>query len=301
MGLVAHGPLANQMSFSLACAVLIFASGCHKQSTELSPEQSETKEAFEIAQAMKMLYGNYDVKKQTSVASLPKEKSSFPAAGEEQMTVRPLFHAFSGDAGAHNFLLVTYAVPARDESYDCHACAPTIGMAVFSQKGMKWTIDASNRAVTFAGEWGRPPTDIQLVQIGPNRRAVKVIDVGQGNGETTAVLQLLIPWNGTVNLGLERIVADDDKGLCDSSGGLPCYANRRTVTFVPKDKVEYYDLELKLSGTDLPVSDAAASRRVRKVNGLETLKFENGKYVQISRQGDLTYVDDAVAKREDLK
>jgi len=250
---------------------------------------------------MKMLYGNYDAKKQTSVASLPKEKSGFPATGEEQMTVRPLFHAFSNDAGAHNFLLVTYAVPASDESYECHACAPTIGMAVFSQKGMKWMIDASNRAVTSAGEWGRPPTDIQLVQIGPNRQAVKIIDVGQGNGETTAVLYLLIPWNGTVNLGLERIVADDDKGACSSSGGLPCYANRRTVRFIRKSKIEYYNLELKLSGTDLPVSDAAASRRSRKVNGLETLKFEDGKYVQASRQGDLTNVDRVVAEREGLK
>ena len=281
--------------------MLIFTSGCHRQSTELFPEQSGTNEALDIAQAMKMLYGNYDAKKQTSVASLPKEKSSFPATGEEQMTVRPLFHAFSNYAGAHNFLLVTYAVPASDESYECHACAPTIGMAVFSQKGMKWMIDASNRAVTSAGEWGRPPTDIQLVQIGPNRQAVKIIDVGQGNGETTAVLYLLIPWNGTVNLGLERIVADDDKGACSSSGGLPCYANRRTVRFIRKSKIEYYDLELQLSGTDLPISDAAASRRARKVNGLETLKFEDGKYVQASRQGDLTNVDRVVAEREGLK
>ncbi len=281
--------------------MLIFTSGCHRQSTELFPEQSGTNEALDIAQAMKMLYGNYDAKKQTSVASLPKEKSGFPATGEEQMTVRPLFHAFSNDAGAHNFLLVTYAVPASDESYECHACAPTIGMAVFSQKGMKWMIDASNRAVTSAGEWGRPPTDIQLVQIGPNRQAVKIIDVGQGNGETTAVLYLLIPWNGTVNLGLERIVADDDKGACSSRGGLPCYANRRTVRFIRKSKIEYYNLELKLSGTDLPVSDAAASRRSRKVNGLETLKFEDGKYVQASRQGDLTNVDRVVAEREGLK
>jgi hypothetical protein len=281
--------------------MLILTAGCHKESTESSGDQSQANEAIDITHAMKMLYGNYDVKKQTSVASLPKEKSSFPAAGEEQMTVRMLFHAFSGGADTRSFLLVTYAVPASDESYDCHACAPTIGMAIFSQKGMRWTIDASNRAVTFSGEWGKPPTDIQLVQIGPNRPAVKVIDVGEGNGETTAVLQLLIPWNDTVNLGLERIIADDDKGLCDSNGGLSCYANRRTLTFIEKGNVEYYDLELKLTGTDLPVSDAAASRRARKVHGSETLKFENGRYVQASRQGDLTYVDRVVREREGLK
>jgi hypothetical protein len=275
--------------------MLISTSGCHRQSTELSAE------LLDIAHAMKMLYGNYDMTKQTSDASLPKEKSSFPAAGEEQVTVKPLFHAFSGDTRAQGFFLVTYAVPTNEESYDCHACAPTIGMAVFSQKGSKWTIDASNRAVTFAGEWGKPPTDIQLVQIGPNRQAVRIIDVGQGNGETTAVLDILIPWNGTVTLGLERIVADDDKGMCDSDGGLPCYQNRRTVKFIPNDKMEYYDLELKLSGTDLPASDAARSGPARKVNGLESLRFENGKYVQASRQGDLTYVDRAVMEREGLK
>ena len=282
-------------------AMLIFTSGCHRQSTELSPEQSGTNEALDIAQAMKMLYGNYDVKKQTSVASLPKEKSSFPAAGEEQMTIRMLFNAFSGDPGARSFVLVTYAIPTSGQTFDCHVCAPTIGMAIFSQKELKWTIGASNRAITSAGEWGKPPTDIQLVQIGPNRRAVRINDVGEGQGETTAVLHLLIPWNGTVNLGLERIIADDDRGICDSNGGLACYANHRTVTFIPKDKVEYYDLQLELTGMDLPVSDTADPRRARKVNGFETLKFENGKYIQISRQGDLTYVDVAVAKRENLK
>ena len=291
-------PFRTNCSSAFLATLLTLASGCYKQSPALSPERSDANEVFDIAQEMKMLYGNYDLKTQTSVTSLPREKSSLPAAGQQQMTARALFNAFSGPK---SLVLVTFAVPASDETFDCHACSPTIGMAVFSLKGLKWTMDASNRAVTFAGEWGKPPTDVQLVQIGPNRHAVKVIDVGRGNGETTAVLQILIPWNGNVNLGLERIIADDDKGGCDARGGLACYANRRTITFIPKDNVEYYDLELKLTGTDLPISDAAASKRARKVNGLETLKFENGKYVQISRQGDLTYVDDAVAKREDLR
>jgi hypothetical protein len=247
---------------------------------------------------MKILYGNYDVKTQTSVVPLPKEKSSFPTSGEEQMTIRMLFNAFSGDAGAQSFVLVTYAVPASKQDFDCHACAPTIGMAVFSQKGLKWSIDASNRAITSSGEWGKPPTDIQLVQVGPNRRAVKFIDVGGGQGETTAVLQLLIPWNGTVDLGLEQIIADDNKGGCDSKGRLPCYANHRSVTFIRNDHVEFYDLELKLTGTDSPLSGTSASMRARKVHGLQIFKFENGKYVQVSRQGDLTSVEDFIQKRK---
>jgi hypothetical protein len=246
-----------------------------------------------------MFYGNYDAKRQTSTVMFSKtEPVRTPG---EPMTVRDLFHTLSGDAGSPNFVLLTYAVPARDEEYYCHACAPTIGMAVFSQKAQGWTITASNRAVTDAGEFGKAPTDIGLVQIGINNHGVKIIDVDEG-GETTAVLLILVPWNGTVNLALERIIADDDAGMCGApEATLPCYSNHRTVAFLREGKGDYYDLELKLSGTDLPLSEGKHSNRARVVLGDESLKFENGKYVQISREGDLTYVDRIVAEREGLK
>ena len=290
--------MRTRYSSTLLAAVLILASGFHKQSAETSQEQSKTSEGPGIAQAMKMFYGNYDVEKRASVTSLPKEKTSLPEAGEEQMTVRPLFHAFSSEAGARSFVLVTYAVPP---DYTCHGCAPLIGMAVFSQRGLEWTMDASNRAITTSGGWGEPSTDIKLVQIGPNRHGVQIIDVGGGQGETTTVLNLLIPWNGTVNLALERVIADNDEGACYPEGGLPCYENQRTVTFIPNEKTEFYNLELKLTGTDLPVSTADISKGARIVSGLESLKFEIGKYVQVSRQGDLTTEDLYVAKQEGLK
>lgn len=294
-------PLRIKCPSTFLATLLMFASGCHKQNPGLSHEQSDTNGAFNIAQAMRMFYGNYDVKKQASFTLLPKGKSGQPAAGEEQMTVRMLFNSFTGDAGAQSFVLATYAVPSSDETYYCHACAPMIGMAVFSQKGLKWTIDASNQAVTFAGEFGKPPKDIQMVQAGPNRRAVRMIDAGEGNGETTAVLQLLIPWNDTVNLGLERVIADDNKGACEPKGGLACYANRRTVSFIHDDHVEYYDVQLELTGTDLPLSDTTSSTRARKVRGLEIFKLSNGKYTRVSTQGDLTYLDDFVAKQNGTK
>jgi hypothetical protein len=290
--------LQTKSSSILFAAMLILVSGCHKQSNEPSHEQLQANVAFDTAQAMKMFYGNYDAEKRTSVVSLPMDKSSLPGPGEEEMTVKPLFHAYTSDGGAQNFMLVTYAVPPE---YGCHACAPIIGMAAYSQKGSMWTMDASNRAITIAGGWGEPPKDIQLVQVGPNHHAVQIIDVDGGQGETATVMKLLVQWNDTVSLGLERIIADDDKGMCNPNGGLPCCANHRTVTFITDDKVEYYGLTLELVGTDLPTSDAATSEPARKVSGLETLKFENGKYIQVSRQGDLTTADLAVAKREGLR
>lgn len=274
-------------SLTLFATIFMLASGCRQASP------------FTVPQAMRMFYGNYDQNSQTSLASLPKDKGSLPAAGEELMANRMFFNAFIGSPGAQSFVLVTYAVPSSGQSFDCHACAPIIGMAVFSQKRSKWTMDASNRAVTFAGAWGTPPASIQLVQIGANRYAVQIRDVGGGQGESTAVLELLIPWNGTVNRGLMRIVSD--AYICDAEGdGLPCYSNQRTVKFIQNSKAEYYDLELEMTGTDL-VGGNGTPMQAKTVHSLETLKFENGSYVQLSRQGDVTTADrnlDNFAERE---
>jgi hypothetical protein len=287
--------MRSNLFLSVFFVAFTLVPGCNKQQAHSSPLTG-----FEVAQAMKMFYGNYDPVKQSSTVTFTKTERV--RTSEEPMTVRPLFHTLSGDAAAPNFVLLTYAVPTSDEKYYCHACAPTIGMAVFSEKATGWTVTSSNRAVTDAGEFGKPPTDIGLVQIGTNHQAVEIIDVGGGNGETTAVLLILIPWNGTVSVGLERLSADDDAGMCDSDvSSLPCYSNHRSVAFLPDGKKEYFDLQLKLSGTDLPLSEGKHSNRARVVLGEENLRFENGKYVQMSRQGDLTYVDRIVAEREGLK
>jgi hypothetical protein len=227
---------------------------------------------------------------------LPKYKGASDRLAEEQMTVRAVFSTFSGEAGAQSFVLVTSAVPPN---YVCHDCVPTIGMAAFSQKRSKWTMDASNRAATYAGDWGQPPVDIQLVQIEPNRHAVQVREAGGGQGEGTAILELLIPWNGTVNRGLRRVVSDA-YACGEGDEGLPCYANERTVKFIPTGNAEYYDLALELTGTD-HVGGNGAPMRAQEVHGLEMLKLENGKYVQVSRQGDLTTADRNLPELEDLR
>lgn len=284
--------------FALLAALLVFVSGCGKQ-ISTSKAKSGPDEVFGVAQAMKVLYGNYDAKSQTSLATLPRGVSSLPGPGLEPMTIRVLLNAFTSGAGAKTFVLVTYAVPTSGD-FACHGCGPTIGMATFSEKGGTWAIDASNRAITSSGGWGEPSKDLKLVQIGPNHTGVTITDVGGGQGETTAVLQILVPWRATVNLALERIISDNDAGAC-APDGLPCYSNLRTITFVRDANSDYYHIETTLSGTDLPASDNPRVGVAKSVSGVEILKFDNGKYVQVSRSGDLTSVDRAMAEQEGLK
>jgi hypothetical protein len=287
-----------RIGLGLLAVFLFLAPVSHAgQSPTSLPKNSKTGEAFGVAQAMRMFYGNYDVREQTSITRLPKNTTSLPDPGDEQMTVRVLFKSFVGEPFARRLFLLTYAIPSNDETYECHLCAPVIGMSVFNWNGGKWTMDASNRAITLAGEWGKPPRHIELVQIGSNLTGVKIVDVSKGNGETTALLDILVPWNHTVKLGLQRTIADDDKGLCDPTG-LPCYQNHRTINFVRYDDAEYFDIELKLTGTDLPLNDSNPQSKSRKVSGLEIFRFDNGTYRLVSQDGDRTYFDDAVAKRK---
>jgi hypothetical protein len=306
--------LRTGIACTLLLGVLILTSSCQKKNTALSSEQPQRREAPETAQgkknievpleqppmkdapeieqAMELFYGNYDAKNQTSVALLPQWPST---RSEEQLTVKPLFHAFYGAANAQNLVLVTSAISPINVG---HAAVPTIGMAVLSHKESEWTMDASNRAVTYSGEWGHPPQRVELVQIGPNHYAVELVTVGGGQGETTADLELLIPLQDTVNVGLDRIIADDDRGAaCDLEAGLsvPCYENHREVSFIKDGTAEYYGLKLELTGTDLPTPGASMPKEPRPVHGVENLKFENGKYVQVSRQGDKTAADIYVA------
>jgi hypothetical protein len=279
--------------FSVCLVVL----GCKSRQTDSPSKISDGPKTLEIAQAMTMFYGNFDPDRQTSTVTFSSTDSV--RIHGEPMTVRPLFHMLSSDANPQSFILVTYAVPKRDEEYYCHACAPTLGMAVFTKKGSNWTLTASNRAVTDAGGFGKPPKSVELVEIGTNHRAVQIKDTDEG-GETTTVLLILAPWNDTVNLALERIIGDDNEGMCDPKG-LPCYSNHRTVAFSRNPNADYFDLELRLTGTDLPASNRPRKWIARNVAGLEVLKLENGKYQQVSRSGDLTTVDRVAAEREKLK
>ena len=290
--------LRNWRSLSVFLSICLFLLGCKNRQANPASKISDDPKKLEIARAMTMFYGNFDANRQTSSVTFSKTDSA--RVSGEPMIIRPLFHVFSSDANVPTFVLLTYAVPARDEEYYCHACAPTLGMAVFTQKDSKWILTASNRVVTDAGGFGKPPKDVELVEIGSNRHAVQIKDVDDAGGETTAVLLLFVPWKDTVNLALERVIGDDDEGMCDPKG-LPCYSNHRAVAFLHNPDADYNDIELKLVGTDLPASDKPRVWTVRKVSGVEILKFEDGKYIQVSRSGDLTGVDRVVAKRESLK
>lgn len=264
------------------------------QSAAQSSDSEAKHESLSVGEAMKMFYGNYNSESQTSTFNLPDGAvGGVLLAKNDSMLATSFFSGFTNENGSPKFMLLTYALP-KDSGYSCHACAPVIGMAVFKHVGQEWTIDSLNQAVMTSGGYGQPPTGISIVQIGRGRPAIEIRDSGSGGGETTSVLLILVPWKGTVNLALERIIADNDAGMC---GDVACYSYHRTVEYLRKASTSYYDLKLTLKGTDF----GDTSSRSRRVRGVEILQFQGGKYIQVSRKGDLTNTDKSVATREGLK
>lgn len=66
-------PLSQAKRYSALIAIALFlATGCCGQNTAISSfEQVGTNEGFDVAEAMQMLYGNYNAKEHTSAALLP--------------------------------------------------------------------------------------------------------------------------------------------------------------------------------------------------------------------------------------
>lgn len=282
---------------ALIASILIISPGRQNRSAEATREQPPTHRRFGVAEAMQIIYGNYDTRDRSSTAFLPSEERAGSArSANKRVKIRPFFSTFVDAGTERTFVIATYAVPIDEESFDCHACVPTIGMAIFPLRESNRTIDSSNQVVTYAGGWGRPPADGRLVSLGLKDVAVMVRDSDTNFGETSEELLILAPWRRTANLSLDRVIADDNKGQWGPEEFEPCYSHRRTIRFLHAGNEEYFRLEMKLSGADLLLSNLGKAESPRRVHGLEILKFENGVYVSASRQGEVTRLDRPLAE-----
>jgi hypothetical protein len=148
-------------------------------------------------------------------------------------------------------------------------------MAVFGRTKNGWIIESSNKGVVVFGQWGEPP-DARVVHIGQGHVGIELRITTQGQGETTTVVSFLIPWKGEITEALCTELADDDRGICGDEGMLPCYKNRRNITFVKGAEAGYDDLVLTLSGTVLTKKPPF---KAVKLNQVERRRFSEGKYV----------------------
>src|SRR5271170_4737521 len=109
---------------------------------------------FQINSAMWSLFGNFDRKTKSSQFEIPQDteldlKGSAFTIGDA-IVVMPLWASIAVENRKHKVVLLTYAVPkssyghaeADPNNFECHACAPLIGVAIFVYKDHRWQIES---------------------------------------------------------------------------------------------------------------------------------------------------------------
>src|SRR5665647_1036600 len=127
--------------------------------------------------ALGQLYHEFDPDHSTAQWTCTKEQendSSHPGwpCRKEYATVRVSVELMAevAENGTDKVYLVSSAVPANPPGeYECHACAPAIGAAVFVAQEGNWALQSSNPAIGFYGGWGDAPR-VDLVWAGPQKR-----------------------------------------------------------------------------------------------------------------------------------
>jgi len=240
---------------------------------------------FKVADAMKLVYGNFDPSTQSSVSALPpgSEKNSFfdDAQGGNGIEVRPFWAGQAKESGASKVFLGTYAGPLEG-GYGCHGCAPLIGMAIFVKTSAGWVIESSTKTAIFHGEWGKPPS-AHILRIGSDRVGVELVLPGFYTYDS-----ILVPWKGEIRQAFGEIIAEGNGQVCsdedidyddESLKPQPCVRTQKEISFVKGANPDYDDMVLTLSGTTL---SEQRPYKITEVSETERRVFSDGKYVPLA-------------------
>ena len=229
---------------------------------------------FDLAAEMTALYGNYDPASRSSSIVAPHGASE----PNEKEIVRVFFLDAFRDTDEDKILLATYAVPATSR-FECHACQPLIGEALFKRSGEAplkrdasgWTVEASHQPDFVFGVWGKPP-DAEIFQFGPHHFGIELKVTSRAQGEKATEICLLVPSTGGFGNAYQTDTEDNNLRGCPPNGTTPCHASVSLLKFVPGDNPDYYDLLVESFGTRL------TNGAIEDISYTKHLRFTDGRY-----------------------
>jgi len=284
----------------MKASILFIASLC-------AASQLSAQNRLSILDALSQLYRNYDPDKSTAQwdctvgqKATPRTEG-WPCTSENaEVYVSSVFFAEIGENGTDMVYLVASARPANPAGgYECHACAPAIGIAVFQAQEGNWALRSFNPAVGFYGGWGKP-SQVELVWAGPERRGFMMSNRDLAQGYAWSTKALLLPIERTVAEVWSIQDEEDNTGAID-----PAEKLNPTHKLNPADKLSqqapyrssaafkfynpgledmdadaYYDIEVISRGTDRQ----DLGHPVQPENWTEIYRFKDGKYRLLSHK-----------------
>ena len=286
-----------------ACLLaLVTVAGCRRPAPP-KPAPAE----FVLDDAMQHWYGRYDVSTRTARANLP-EHTPLDLAGTDfapgdPVDITAIFDVAYTQSNRPRHVVVTAAVPHRsdkpgrpgDDMFDCLACQPVIGMAVFTLRNNSWLLESENPAADLAGSGGNSP-QVQLVTLGSDVHGGRLESGFTATDEASRRMSLLVPWHETVERAFTVETAHSNGNACGPESPMrePCYAWQRAVAFVPVPGQQYDDITVTTLGPEAPATGPARVGRTAGAvrgksqpptiptaipfTGMERYRFREGRY-----------------------
>jgi len=271
--------------------------------------------SFSTDEALKQLYHDYDPATRTAQWVCTKEQQrEGPHTGwrcikeDTTVSVSVILMAQVPEGDATRIYLATSAKPAHDPmgEYNCHACAPAIGAAVFVWQSQHWALESANVAIEFSQGWGEPP-EIYLVVAGPQEHGLVLSSNDLAQGFAASGKELLLPVGKTVEAVWSIGDESDAFGKVDptdKANSPPPYRSSAAFRFLSGDDgaaytgapSDYYDIEVISRGS----SWEDYNHPVKRENWSAIYSFKNGKY-RLVRKTSFAEVKNSGKPRTDKK
>jgi hypothetical protein len=235
-------------------------------------------------QALVMIYGNYDPASKSSTwvnIPFPDKEDASGYFEKRKGLVRAIFFKAYHEDGKSKIFLLTKTIPTNI-SFDCHACLPLIGGAIFVQRIGSWEIEAQNQFIMYDGEYGELPI-MKLIAVGKNKFGVSLeySHIAISNRE----LSILVPYKKSIVNAHKEIIYYENFSNCEPSKTIQCEAYTADVNFEKSSKGYFYDIQVKRFGT--VYSDKRG--KTMPVDQDISYQFINGKYVAFTKKGCQEY------------
>ncbi len=237
--------------------------------------------SFSEDQCLMMIYGNYDY--HTKSASwiniqFPDKSDGDGYFEERKGIVKTIFFQPYYENGKDKIFLLTKTIP-RNIPFDCHACLPLIGAAVFVRKIGHWEIEAQNKFIMYDGEYGELPV-VKLISVGKNKfgLSLEFEHIAVGDRE----LNIFIPYKNTIVNAHKETIYSENFNDCEFSEKIPCEAYTANFDFDKSTKTDFFDFKIKRFGT--VYNDKR--KKTMPVNQEITYQLVDGKYVVVSQEGE---------------
>lgn len=200
--------------------------------------------------------------------------------------VEPLFDASFQEGGSTKHVVIATLTPRPKREFNCHACSPILGGAVFRRDGDAWVRESTGELIQLSSAWN---ATLKLIQVGPDRHALlhQVDDIHGGSETRQATLIFGVGGELAVRFRADGFVAPGP-GAC----ALPEQHLRVKAVADESREQEYFDLMVDAKWNEATCRNSedgdgpvvtSSGRECRRVS---RYRFREGSYQPIATDVD---------------